>query len=401
MIKKLLLFIFLIICFNSNAQEHGVLIKTVFTPSQGWNGSHAGNHTVIIGSKQISKSSNTSSSVVIEYDFFYVTDNPTQIRFRSSTAGNKDGQDCRIPYDVNTSYETRPYNKDNFLIAYLGGCFADSEVMGIHIQDPEAGGTTETCASDNLTLKGGWNWRYRFSDGIWRNFPANYQAKTTITFKVKDLEGYTNQKDIYFQAGYQTNFTNIMPYKIIGCSPELAVNPPATDMVKCFGQSTGSVTLSFKSEPALKDTDKFLITIYKKIGENLQFSKSIFVKKNELANNSYTWSNHAAGEYVIRYQNQSLSDDNVEIGASAISSLPFTINTSSKFSYKATPVQPKCYKDNGGILITPAGGTPPYYYYLDDGPISERFTNSITIPITTEGNHKVIVIDSYSCIETK
>nr|WP_294785611.1 hypothetical protein [uncultured Flavobacterium sp.] len=399
--KKLLFFIFLIICFNSNAQEHAVLIKTTFSPAQGWNGSHAGNHTIIIGNNQVSQSSSTSSSVVVEYDFFYVTDNPNQIKFRSSTAGNKNDQDCKIPSDPNTQYQIVPYNKETFLQAYLGGCFADSEVFGLHIAEPEAGKTRETCPREILTLNGGWNWRYKLDNGAWKDFPSQYQAKNAISFYVKDLDGYTNQQYIHFQAGYQTNYTNISTYNIIGCSPELAVNPPVTDPVKCYGQSTGSITLNFKDTPQLKDSDKFLITIYKKFGSDLQYFINIFVKKDQLSNNSYTWTNFAAGEYVIKYQTQSVLDENQTVGSSALSSLPFIINTSAKFTYKAIPVQPNCNTDNGGILITPDGGKPPYYYYLDGGPISQGFTTPITIPITTEGEHKVIVTDSYNCIETK
>jgi hypothetical protein len=399
MIKKLLLFIFLITCCNSNAQEYAILIKTTFSPSQGWNGSHAGNHTIIIGTKQISKGSNTGNTVVVEYDFFYVTDDPNQIKCRSSTAGNKNGQDCKIPVNPNEQYELIPYDKDNFGTAYFGGCFADSEIIGLHI--PESEKTNETCPREILTLKGGWNWQYQLDNGAWKDFPVKYQEQSTISFYVKDLEGYANQQYIHFQAGYQTMFTNISTYKIVNCSPDLAVNPPATEKVNCFGQSTGSVTLKFNSEPQLQNTDKFLITLYAKDGEKLQFLENIFVKKEQLSNNSYTWTNRKAGNYVIKYQTQSLSDENTQLGASPIVSAPFTIDSSSKFSYQSTAVQPQCNDGKAGILITPNGGTPPYYYFLDNGAISQPFTNSILIPINTDGDHKVKVIDSFQCIETK
>ncbi|MBF4463902.1 SprB repeat-containing protein [Flavobacterium sp. LC2016-12] len=409
MIKKVLLFIFLIICCNSNAQEYGILIKTTFSPSQGWNGSHAGNHTIILGSEQISKGSNTENTEVVEYDFFYVTDDPNQIKCRSSTAGNKNGQDCKIPFNPNEQYVIIPYNKDNFETAYFGGCFADSEIIGLHIIDPATEidpvtglpKTKETCPREILTLKGGWNWQYKLDNGGWQNFPAQYQEKNTISFYVKDLEGYTNQQNIHFRSGYQTMFTNITTYKIVGCSPDLAVNPPATGKVNCFGQSTGSVTLEFNPKPELSSNDKFLITLYTTDGTNVAFLEHIFVKKDDLINNSYTWTNRKAGDYIIKYQTQSLSDDSIEIGSSPVVSLTFKIDSSSKFSYQATPVQPKCNDGDAGILITPSGGTPPYFYFLDDGAISKGFTDPIVIPIATDGNHKVKVIDKFGCLETK
>jgi hypothetical protein len=389
MIKKLLIFLFLTLYLTSSAQEAGILIKTTLDPFMGWNGSHAGSHRITVGATTIAKSSNTNDEVVIEYDFFYVNDNPTYISCVSTTAGNKDDNDCKIGVDPLIRL---PYNKTTFGIAYFGGCIADSEIMGIYIPEPAS---DQICASDIMTLKNGWNWQYRFTDGNWQPFPSQYQEKTSISFKIKDLNGFNNQKTIYFQAGYQTKFTNIRPYQIIGCSPEYDGNPVTAD-AKCIYEASGSVTLKFKSE--LKDGDRFLFNIfYDKTPP--EFIKSVFINKDQIINKTFIWDNLAKGSYIIKYQAQSTTDINQYVGLSAITPPAFTIGSRPALTFTAKEIQPNCNTETGSINITASGGTPPYYYILDNESNKHEFTSPATISNIGEGNHTVKIVDNNNCIE--
>lgn len=398
MIKKLLFFIFFIISCSTSAQEAAVLIKTTLGPFMGWDGSHGGNHSITIGVKRISKGSNTQSTVKIEYDFLYINDDPSEIVCRSSTVGNKDGADCRIGVDERYSI---PYNKDTFTTGYFGGCFADSEIMGIHLAQPS---DNNKCVSELIALKNGWNWKYSYDAVNWIDFSAAYQEKRNISFKINELENYTAKTKVYFKTGYGTQFTDFVTYNIIVCSPSLDGKPVATD-TKCKNEASGNVTLKFMRD--LETGEKFLFTIYYNKATP-EFIKSIFVSRSEISNKTFIWNNLGEGSYIVKYQSQSDTDSNTTIGLSAIVTDSFTISSPTALKFSTHTLQPLCNNDKGAVEISASGGTPPYFYNLDNeteivGGVTVlkkiQFVSPYTITDLADGNHTVKVIDNNNCIE--
>jgi hypothetical protein len=257
--KTILFFILFLGSFMMHGQEVGILVKTTLKPFQSWSGSHAASHRMEVGSKTLTKKVNTTNKPVIQYDFFYVNDDPTVINCTGSTAGNKGDTDCKVglypdpPYDI-------PYNKFDFRYSVFFGCIGESEIMGIYIPQPD---TNQKCIEDVITLTNGWNWQYKYDDAQWVDFSPQFQGETSISFKIKDLGGYQNKSQIHFHAGYgvgiQAKYTTTRSYDIISCSPPLDGDPVAAD-VKCNNEATGSVTLKFKEE--LKANNKFLFSIF-------------------------------------------------------------------------------------------------------------------------------------------
>jgi hypothetical protein len=377
-------------------QQSAVLVKSTMYPFKGWYGSHGGNHTISIGSKTITKSSNTSDQNEIEFDFLFIDDseNPNYINCKGSTAGNYNG-DCKIGKSPDPPYNIF-YDKLSFDEGYFEGCIGESEIYGIHINQTDI---EPKCAEDLISLKYGWNWDYQFDSGSWIPFDSQYQDQRTISFKLKDLSGFANKSIVRFRTRYQNQITNTITYSIIGCSPELAVNPPKTDSTRCKNDPSGSVTLEFKTP--LKDGDKFLFNIW-----NSGVPTSKFVKQIDMINNTYTWKGLAEGTYTMKYQAQSDSNNNEDVGSSVITTYTFTIGSPAALkSIFEIPKNPLCHDGNGSVTIVANGGTAPYYYILDNAkeningqqvPKKILITNPIEL---SSGNYNIKVVDNNGCIE--
>jgi hypothetical protein len=395
-IKSLFLYLFFITNITAQTQEYGILVKHTMRPFVGWDGSHGGIHYIDIGAKRARSLVNASDESVIEFDFFFVTDDPTEILCTGRTSGNIQNPDGSSN-DCN-KLESIPFNKANFIEAYFDGCIGDSEIMAIHLADT---GDNQRCISQQISLNRGWNWQYSYDDITWTSFPAQYQENRTISFKINELNDYTGKNKIHFRTGYGTQFTKSIQYDIIGCSPELAINPPVTTPAKCKGVASGSVTLEFKTP--LKDGDKFLFNIR---SGNILTSK--FVNKNEIENNKFTWTGLAEGNYTMKYQAQGINDLGNEVGLSAISTAPFAIGSPTQLTFTAPPTQPLCSTDKGSITITAEGGTPPYFYILDNEteiinsesvPKKHQFISPFTLTELSAGDHNIKVVDTNGCFE--
>ena len=188
--------------------------------------------------------------------------------------------------------------------------------------------------------------------------------------------------------------TNIIIYNIIPCSPLLQNNPPLVSNPSCNNEATGSVILKFKS--AISDDEQLLINLFTNASPP-QFLLSAFVQKSSIINNEYTWTNRGAGNYIIGYQSQKITDNTTDVNSSAVQTKPFSIENPPLFYFSATETQPKCYGEKGTITITASGGTSPYYYYLNDDPKIE-FTSPITIEVSA-GNNSIKVEDNKNCID--
>ncbi|WP_264529652.1 hypothetical protein [Flavobacterium sp. N502540] len=393
MTKKLLLLIFFLSNLLVQGQnDYAILIKSKITSLSVWpDNDYSGLHQITAGMNSCSIIFQTDNYKDDLYCFFYVTGNPTQFEFMETLGGSPIcGQITR----------TIPYNKETFSYSSFAGCLANAEIMSLHITRPDS---SPKCKEDPITLNNGWNWQYKFDNGAWDNLPPEFQEQPSITFKIKDLPGYNSQSNVHFKAGYEKykQYTNIVSYTIIGCSPELAEKKPTTTAVECSNTATGSVTLKFMSP--LKTDNKFLFNLFRAnpVAPGTGFIKSIDASEEETKNKTYTWNGIAAGTYTIKYQAQSTSDTGDKVGLSAIVTDVFTIEEKTPLTFTATAVMPNCSTDPKGILITASGGTPPYYYLLNGEPLAQKhaFTNPYTIPITTDGDHKVIVLDSFGCTE--
>lgn len=379
----LYLFFGLIQFSNAQTNKYGMLIVTYLDPFQGWNGSHAGNLRISVGSNSVSEGSNTSNQVVVDYNFFYVNDNPTQIVCSSSTAGNKDGSDCKLN-------KTIIYNPETFDTDYFGGCIGDANIMGIYLKQPV--GSTP-CKNDLITLTKGWNWQYKYDNGVWADFPATYQAKRTISFKMADLGGYENKKKLYVRTGYGSNFTPEIILDITPCSPSLA-SEPIPESPYCYNENTGKITMQFGDDIA--DDEYFLMTLTPMDGSGNElppYNKT--VTKSQFTNRAIIWDNLKAGTYNLSYQT---FKTNSATPSSLVEKKGILIIEKTPLSFEVFQADPLCHDQSGLIRIEAKGGTSPYYYIIDSNP-EVLFTSSSGNINISGGEHSIKVRDSKSCID--
>ncbi|MBO9585414.1 MAG: hypothetical protein J7574_14720 [Flavobacterium sp.] len=375
----LFLFFGLIQFSNAQATKYGMLVRTTLDPFQGWNGSHAGNLSITVGSNSVSEGSNTTANVVVEYTFFYVTDNPISIVCSSRTAGNKDGSDC-------TLNKTIGYDKETFDSGYFGGCIGDAEMMGIYLPQPV---NTNYCKNDMITLTRGWNWQYRYDSGTWTNFPSNYQAQRSISFNMATLGGSDGKKKLQIRTGYGTSFTDEIIYDIIPCPPSL-IGLPDTKATTCVDKNDGQLVLTYDRD--LVANEKFLFTFFKQPG-NITVGLSDY--SIDATNRKLSFTNVPAGNYSFKYQ--------TFIGTQETSTNPspdptFTISIPEALKFQVTDLQPQCNNDQGKIIITATGGTGTYFYKIDSNP-EVQFTSSTGEINVSSGEHSIKVRDTNSCID--
>ncbi|OXG06549.1 hypothetical protein B0A64_10595 [Flavobacterium araucananum] len=250
----------------------------------------------------------------------------------------------------------------------------------------------------------GYSWQYKKeNDTEWNYFEYDKQYNANgLSFSpsdVSDLVNYTGNLFIRFVVDYENleldkieNYvSNISIYNIKTCSP-LLDNTSSPNYTTC-NYSNGEVIFTF-SRPIETD-EKYLF--------NRNIVGSTFVTSTTSNDNdvekisptTFKWKNIPPGDYQFKYQTQ--FEDNKPGSVSLISS--FTILPREQLNFKATAVQPLCSSDKGAIIISASGGTSPYYYILDNESKKLLINNPDTIPLSTDGVHKVIVMDSKECIE--
>ncbi|WP_123923486.1 hypothetical protein [Flavobacterium tructae] len=370
--------------------EYGLLINTDLEPRTEREQTQ-GSYDIFFLGNSLNLFPNGTYQPISQTDFFYATPDPVTKRIDFSCFSMH--QDCYI--EKNTFIET---NGPQY-VTFFSGCFASSSILLLHLTNTSS--KTSYCVNETINFENGFNWQYSYDGQNWANFPSDFQSYPSISFKISELENYNGKTTIHFRTGYQTQFTNIVTYGIIGCSPELAEKKPTTTAVECANTATGSATLKFES--LLKKDDQFLFNLFRvnPVAPDTGFIKSIKASEEETKNKTYTWNGIAAGTYTIKYQAQSTADNGQQVGLSAIVTDPFTIDEKVPLTFKTTAVQPACSTDLKGILITASGGTPPYYYLLDGEPLAQKhlFTNPHTIPITEDGPHTIKIVDKFDCTE--
>lgn len=380
--KKLLHLLFFLASIAIHGQtKYGILVKTDFYPFVGWYGSHGGTHTINIGNKTISKN-NSKVEVPAEYNFLYVTDPiPSKIFCKGQTAGNYDGKNCK----VNNTIE---YNPDTFYSFSFRGCIASSSIMGIYLGQPYE---SNACKEDVITLKGGWNWKYSYDGKSWDDFPNQYQAKRTISFKLTDLKGWEGKLNIYFKTGYNSNFTDKIIYDIIPCSPKIE-SISDKNFTSCIYSKDGNLDIQFDRD--LAKNESFLFNFYT-TDNALIHNPPVSYDKNT---RKYTFSGLAQGDYYLKYQTF-IGEQQASINEKPYPK--FTISPPSQFKFDIIEIQPTCYKEQGIIKIQASGGTPPYYYSINNGatiPFENPLTSYQNIN-KPDGIYSIKVTDNKGCIE--
>lgn len=377
----LFLFFGLIQFSNAQATKYGMLVRTTLDPFQGWNGSHAGNLSITVGSNSVTEGSNTTDNVVTAYTFFYVTDNPTKIVCSSRTAGNKDGSDCTLS-------KTIAYNKETFDSDFFGGCIGDADMMGIYLPQPS---NSNVCKNDVITLTRGWNWQYSYDGVNWSNFPSNYQAKRAISFTMATLGGYEGKTHLYIKTGYNTTFTDFIIYDIIPCPPGLIETPVVTSTT-CVNNNDGKVVFTYDRDLDLAKNERFVFTFFKQPGDIVVATPDLSIDN---VNRKLNFSGLAPGNYSIKYQT---FISNQPTSTNPAPDPSFTIPSATAVTFHVTEIQPACFNEKGKIKLTASGGTGIYFYKIDSDP-EVQFTSPTGEINVSYGQHSIKVRDTNSCID--
>ncbi|WP_264529653.1 hypothetical protein [Flavobacterium sp. N502540] len=290
----------------------------------------------------------------------------------------------------------------------MGACHGRTNLLLLDL--PEPSGIIGNC--DNFTIQkqvqlsgADYSWQYKKNnDTQWKYFTYGTQyTEKGLNFNFKDipdLKDYTGNLFIKFVVEYENLNTSkieiyesdIVTYAIIPCSPRLDAtsDPNITDC----NYSNGSVIFTF-SRP-LETGEKYLFN-RKPAGTGYVFdATSNDPEVEKISALSYKWKNIPAGVHEFKYQTQ--FGNNTPSTPSTATTFTITPRTP-PLTFKAKEIQPQCSTDKGGIEISVSGGTPPYYYILDNGTKKELIKNPDIIDITTDGEHKVIVLDRFDCIE--
>lgn len=222
-------------------------------------------------------------------------------------------------------------------------------------------------------------------DFVKANYPALNNYSGTIIFRVLiDSDPNSTDENIY---------SNVVTYNIIPCSPTLSTTSDPN--ITACSYSNGSVIFTF-SRP-LETGEKYLFNRNLVGNGSVTSATSNDPEVEKISALSYKWKNIPPGQYQFKFQTQ--FGNGTPSTLSTVSN--FTITPRTPLTFTATAVQPACSTDPKGILITATGGSNSYYYLLDGEPLSQKhpFTNPYTINITTDGDHKVVVVDDSDCIE--
>lgn len=391
---NILFFILFVISFASYGQtESGILVITVWEPNP-IRPIHGYHYVIAVGNEKINANrTNTSPDTTIDFAYIDATENPSNIICSDVFYSTPEDVSCDI-------YHSIPYDKNTFVQFNFEGCLASSQIMGVHLISP--GANNSFCIDQTISLDNGWNWEYQYDSGTWQKFPIEFQEQRAISFKIKELNGYEGKATIRFRAGFQTQFTNIVSYNIIPCSPNL-VGIPAAEQTSCIYSSDGKVTFTFND---LKLGEEFETTLY---------NGKVLVPSNfkSISETQYTFTDLTPGDYKLKY-NTKLMVDGV-VTHSTVDSTTFKIDIPKALGWSAKPINPICHGDKGEILLEALGGTPPYYYIIgkedtnkvmqfDENtkvqfePLNAAVT-SLTIKDLSLIALAIKVIDSKKCIE--
>ena len=266
----------------------------------------------------------------------------------------------------------------------------------VYIRSPYINQLTAATATkgvcEDMFLAGARHYYSTTGNAPWILCPSTFSAATLLGSNYRGPLHIKSDIESFYANPKVTMQSKVITFNIIGCSPALD-GQPIPKKTECKFQSSGSAVIKFKTP--LVTGEKFLFNLFK----DGTFDKSIFVTKDQIINNTYTWTGLAEGSYYIKYQSQAIGDGTTIItGNTAIVTDPFPIGSPDALTSNITELQPECYNGQGGIQISAFGGTSPYYYKINTDPEVE-FTTAVTIP-KNSGNYTITVRDSQNCIDT-
>nr|WP_315152076.1 hypothetical protein [uncultured Flavobacterium sp.] len=318
-------------------------------------------------------------------DFFYMSPNLTTKKITLLFDSYHRG--CFI--NQNIEFDIKNYNNGG-----LTGCFATTNFYLIHTT-PTNTSDFNKCPDDIIKLTNGWNWQYSFDGTNWIDFAANFQEQRGISFKIKELAGFENKTKIYFRTGYKTQFTNILPYDIIPCSPNV-VMPIEKENTSCAYNNDGIVSLTF--DRPLIENERFEFSFF----NNNVLITTPFYTVDTATNKKYTFSGLAAGNYYVIYQTF-IGSQPTTINKEPYPS--FTINPTTPLTFKLqNPKNPSCFgAEDGSVDVLITSGIPKFFEVDGDnvipdevGPNLYRINNLKAKP----DGHKIKVTDANNCIDT-
>jgi hypothetical protein len=324
----------------------------------------------------------------------------------------------------------------NLLVAgysSLGGCngsvslnnFAPNNVT---IQNLNA--STTICAGEQLGLAAfpagfpaeAYHWQYSYDQVTWIDVPIkqvnglDINNTKTSNFTIYDILGLDHVNhfgDIYFRVGYSGRpfSTNTIKINYSPCAP--IVTNVIYEGPKCNGDGIQKLDILFdRSLDSTKGESLFQLYVRETVNNIPPIKTTPLMLVSDVTYPSstsiYSYSNFSTysslekgREYEIIYQAQVNNPFDVTkkiLKGIFVSAKKFTFNEPEKLIFTATPIQPFCSYDTGGVAITASGGTPPYSYILDGGAPIE-FTSPYNLTRLSPVNHTIKVIDSKNCIE--
>lgn len=301
-----------------------------------------------------------------------------------------------------------------------GGCHGWTRFMLLDLPINGASGNCEIISIEKqmILLNAGYSWQYRKeNDPTWKYFEYNkHYNKNGLSFSpndVPDLSNYTGNLFIRFVVEYE-NFqnnkienyeSNISIYDITTCSPFLVTPPIVTD-TRCNNEPSGSVTLKFQTE--LKENQKFLFNLFT-FNQNLLdfvFINNVFVNKSEIINNTFTWNDLGEGNYIIKYQAQSTSDNSEDLNSSLVITDEFTVGSPLPLKFEIKKADnPICADNPVEVSIAVTGGTGDYKFYVDGvektnpKPVKEADGYYHIRGLIPTAMNSIKVTDQHGCIE--
>ena len=374
----------IVYCQNNS---FGVLVKTIQPPA------------IPIGSGQLVKASHhinieqnsldlfTNGTGTIQYfeQFWVINNNETNIIYSF-----EDSSEDNLCYELGTIKWNLLTEPNKIVI----GCIADTYLYTIHIT-PTNTSDSNKCPDDVIELTNGWNWQYSFDGTSWVDFAANFQEQRTISFKIKELVGFENKTKIYFRTGYKTQFTNILPYDIIPCSPNV-VMPIEKENTSCAYNNDGIVSLKF--DRPLIENERFEFSFF----NNNVLITTPFYTVDTATNKKYTFSGLAAGNYYVIYQTF-IGSQPTSINKEPYPS--FTINPATPLTFKLqNPKNPSCFgAEDGSVEVLITNGIPKNFE-LNGKPATKVKISDNLYRIdglgANELGHKIKVTDTNNCIDT-
>jgi hypothetical protein len=262
-----------------------------------------------------------------------------------------------------------------------------------------------------------YKWQYSLSnnlnDTIWRDLPAEFQGKETISVSGKDILGdnvyqMLNYNNIHFRINCLTSYMEFFlgiankPPRILTLSPRLSapnIKVTATQKTLCQGNNDGSYTIEFSRN--LLSGEGWHIDCDKCEGHGTSINPSDLD-----GNNSFTFNNIGAGTYEIQVSGYYPDPTKRLFSGGRNHKLPVTITSPSEVNFSGTARDISCYGESDGIItVNASGGTPGYKVHWKEEDEDENayqvqnFNSASGTQITgfLPGSYEYYVTDSHNC----